>query len=118
MCAWTDDTVAPVTDTAGVSAANDATASLNVTTTCGRSSVPLCDDDVKALSGKLADSTASSVLRMVPVAILSAISAPTALLSTISKVSPLSLTVSSMIGTEMVIDVSPGLKVSVPLVAV
>ena len=56
MCAWTPDTVPPLTDTEGVVAPNVATASLNSTTTCGRSPEPVCVEDEDVLVGKVADS--------------------------------------------------------------
>ena len=56
----------------------------------------------------------TSVLRMVPVAVSSPRSAPLASYSNTSNVSPLSFAVSSMIGTEMILLVSPGWNVRVP----
>ena len=122
-------------------AANSATASLNATTTCGRSSDPVCRVEVNAPSGKSAERSPavwSSVLRIVPVATASAMSTPAssephspfpggssspvyrgvALDSRTVSVSGVSSTVSSMTGTDTVFAVSPGAKVSAPLVSV
>ena len=57
----------------------------------------------------------TSVLRMVPIPVSSAKSAPSASYRSSENVSPLSFTVSSMIGTLMVLLVSPGRNVRVPL---
>ena len=56
----------------------------------------------------------TSVLKMVPVPAPVAMSAPIASYSVTPNISPLSLTVSSMIGTEMILLVSPGRNVRVP----
>ena len=55
-----------------------------------------------------------SVLRMVPVPVRLSMSAPSESNSEHSNVSPLSGTLSSMIGTEMILLVSPGRNVRVP----
>ena len=57
----------------------------------------------------------TSVLIMVPVAVPLAIVPPFGSVRRTSNVSPLSLMVSSMIGIAMVLRVSPGWNVSVPL---
>ena len=62
-------------------------------------------------------SAGESVFRIVPTPSASASSAPEALLKRSLNVSASSSTVSSMSGTDTVFPVSPGLKVSVPVVA-
>ena len=109
-----------MTLTDGVFASNAATASLNSTITCGRSSAPLCVLDMNRLAGKVPDSTAVSVFSIRPVAAPFCgwmPPPPVGFSSRTSNVSPSSSMSSSFTVTSNSFDFSPGANVSVPLAA-